>query len=83
MKEEEKEVDILFLEGLALNGFIKDIKIEKCSSPDNKLVKGKLIAHDINNNKYVTKCMDYGRVSRSYLVIVRYIEWGKYIVMRK
>jgi len=79
----EREIDVLSLEGLALNGFIKEVKLVKCSGPTDKIVKGRVIAIDVNGRKYTTKCVEYGRASRVFLVLRRYIGGGKDMVSEK
>lgn len=71
------QATLLDLEGLALNGLVTDVEIVDCesSTPRRSKLKVKLFDGRI----FETECGLYERVVRSYLIMKRYIEFGKII----
>jgi len=74
-----ERIEVLRLEGLALNGFVTSAKLEKCGE-DNSF---KIVAA-LNNGEVVeTECMEQERISRTFIVITRYREWGKVLAKKE
>ena len=72
-------MEILRLEGLALNGFIASAKLEDCG--EGNLFK--IVAVLDNGNVVETECMEHERVSRTFIVITRYKEWERVLARRE
>ncbi len=71
------QVTLLDLEGLALNGLVVDVEIVDCGggTPRRSRLRVKLA-----DGKVVeTECGLYERVVRSYLIMKKYVEFGKII----
>jgi len=76
-----ERVGILHLEGMALNGFIASAKLEKCGNNENNLFRITAVLY--NGNVVETECTDHDRISRTFIVITRYREWGKVLAKRE
>lgn len=72
-------MEILHLEGLALNGFITSAKLERCG--ENDLFK--IVAVLDNGNVVETECIEHERISRTFIMITRYREWGGVLARRE
>jgi len=72
-------VTILELEGLVMNGLIDDFKIIDCEV-DKKKRYSKIVAKLRTGENVETQCLEYPRISRIYLVLVKYKDWGKTLV---
>ncbi len=72
-------MEILRLEGLALNGFVTSAKLESCGE-DNLF---KIVAVLDNGDVVETECMEHERISRTFIVITRYREWGRVLARRE
>ncbi|MEM1911480.1 MAG: hypothetical protein QW780_04150 [Sulfolobales archaeon] len=68
---------LLDLEGLALNGFVKEVELVDCELKTSRKSKLKVKLND--DRLLETECLPYERIARSYLVIVKYLEFGKFI----
>ncbi|MEM0066125.1 MAG: hypothetical protein QXT76_04845 [Sulfolobales archaeon] len=68
---------LLDLEGLALNGFVKEAELVDCELGTSRKSKLKVKLYD--GRLLETECFPYERVVRSYLVVVKYLEFGKII----
>jgi len=77
-----RRVSILELEGLALNGFIDDVKLIDCYV-DKNVRYSKLKVRLSNGEVVETSCDHYARISRVYLVLIKYKDLGKTIVRRE
>jgi len=69
---------VLDLEGLALNGFVETAKLEECKEGSTF----KIIATLHNGQVVETECIERERISRTFIVITRYREWGKILAER-
>ncbi|UXD22328.1 hypothetical protein IPA_03575 [Ignicoccus pacificus DSM 13166] len=67
-------VDLLQIEGLAMNGKIKDAWVEK----EGKLAR--LVAITTDGEKIVSVPEEPGVVAKSFFIVKKYIEWGPLIV---
>lgn len=66
-----EKIDVLTLEGYAVNGFVTEFKLIDCFK-SGKVRTAKIIA-TLNNNRYVeTECLDYPRISRVYVLLEKY-----------
>ncbi len=68
---------LLDLEGLALNGFVRRVELVDCEL--KPLRKSRLRAELTDGRLAETECSPYERVVRSYLVVLRYIEFGRIV----
>ena len=68
-----EEVDLLFIEGLALNGLVEEAKVIKEGN------KARLWVKTADGKEYVSKKDDPGSVSKSYFLVRVYSQWGKLI----
>ncbi|ALU12176.1 hypothetical protein EYM_01080 [Ignicoccus islandicus DSM 13165] len=68
-----EEVDLLFIEGLALNGLVEDAKVIEEGG------KARLWVRTIDGKEYVSKRDDPGSVRKSYFLVRVYSQWGKLI----
>jgi len=68
---------LLDVEGLALNGFVKEVELVDCELGASR--KSRLKVKLFDGRLLETECSPYERVVRSYLVIVKYLEFGKII----
>ena len=71
------KVQLLDLEGMAMNGLIKDVKIV-----DDGKGMAHLVATTVDGKVIETVSDEKGVVAKSYFIILKYIEWGKYIARR-
>ncbi len=77
-----RKISILELEGLALNGFVDEVELIDCYV-DKNVRYSKLRVKLFNNEVVETPCDHYARISRVYLVLVKYKDLGKTIVRRE
>lgn len=71
----------LDVEGLALNGFVKEVDLLDC---DGSLPRKSKLRVRLTDGKVVeSECSLYERVVRSYLVILKYIEFGRSIAIKQ
>ncbi|MCS7099036.1 MAG: hypothetical protein RMH84_02170 [Sulfolobales archaeon] len=70
----------LDIEGLALNGFVREAELVNCGNGSAK--KAKLRVKLIDGRLLETECLPYERIARSYLVVVKYLELGRAISSR-
>jgi len=63
---------LLDIEGLVLNGFVTDMRLEDCKS--SKVRSSRLVARLIDGSEVVSDCYDYSRISRIYLIFIKYSE---------
>lgn len=68
---------LLDLEGLALNGFVTEVEMVDCES--GALRKSKLKVKLADGRSVETECGLYERVVRSYLIMKKYIEFGRVV----
>ncbi len=68
-----KEVDLLFIEGLALNGMVREAKV----IDEGK--RAKLWVRTIDGEEYVSKADDPGSVRKSFFLVQVYSKWGRLI----
>lgn len=61
---------LLDIEGLILNGFVVDMRLEDCAS--SKVRSSRLVARLISGLEIVSDCHDYSRISRVYLLFIKY-----------
>ncbi|MFN3268228.1 MAG: hypothetical protein ACK416_03095, partial [Zestosphaera sp.] len=66
-----KEIDILRLEGMIINGLIKEYSIIDCRGED-KVRMSKIVATSTNGEEYETPCYEYPRISRVYVLANKY-----------
>jgi len=72
-------VSPLDIEGLALNGFVEEFRLEDCGVNGGARLC-KLIAKLKNGDVVMTECMEYPRISRVYLLLIKYKDWvGSFI----
>lgn len=64
-------IDILKLEGLAINGLIKEFKLVDCGRRGNMRVS-KLVVELATGEGYETPCDEYSRISRTYVLLNSY-----------
>lgn len=74
-----ERIEVLRLEGLALNGFVTSAKLEKCGGSN----LFKIVAVLDNGDVVETECMEHERVSRTFIVITRYREWGRILAKKE
>ncbi|MCX8185276.1 MAG: hypothetical protein RMI56_01720 [Sulfolobales archaeon] len=67
----------LDVEGLALNGFVKEAELADCESKSVR--KSRLRVKLVDGRLLETECLPYERIVRSYLVVLKYLEFGKAI----
>lgn len=67
------------IEGLALNGFVREVELVDCESISSRSRRSKLRVKLFDGKLLETECLPYERAVRSYLVILRYLEFGKLI----
>jgi len=67
------------LEGLALNGFLKEFELVDCGK-EKGIRYSKIIAVTLDGKRLETECMEYSRVVRIYLVLLKYRDWGRRLV---
>ncbi len=74
-------LSVLDLEGLAINGMVSDYEVVDCSSPSS-VRYSKIVAKLENGEVVETECMDYSRISRVLVVLLRYVKnkWGEILV---
>ncbi|MEO3993231.1 MAG: hypothetical protein QN229_02830 [Desulfurococcaceae archaeon TW002] len=66
-----KEIDILRLEGMIINGLIKEYSLIDCKR-ENKVRMSKIVAISTNEEEYETPCYEYPRISRVYVLASKY-----------
>ena len=77
-----EKVDILTLEGYAINGFVTEFKIVDCSVGGR--VRTAKITATLNDNRYVeTECLEYSRISRVYVLLEKYKDLKGVIISDK
>jgi len=70
-------VDIIRLEGMAMNGLIKEVALRDCSKPPSWK---KIVAIDINGNVIETSCIEPDAAKRNLTVLLLYTKrWGHII----
>lgn len=72
---------LLDLEGLALNGLVEGVELVDCEL--KPLRRSRLRVALSDGRQVETECAPYERIVRSYLVILRYIEFGKLIASKQ
>jgi len=80
MSQEPERITGLDLEGLALNGFVKEFKVIDCERTKT-IRKSKIVAKLEDGRVVETECMEYPRISRILLVLNAYSKWGKTLVI--
>jgi len=75
-----ERITTLELEGLALNGFVIDARLEPCEGARNSF---KIVATLTDGRSVETECSEHERVSRTFILVTRYREWGPKLVMRE
>ncbi len=68
---------LLDVEGLALSGFVKGVELVDCELKPFR--RSRLRVELVDGRLVETECLPYERVSRSYLVVLRYVEFGRTI----
>lgn len=71
---------LLDVEGLALSGFVKDAELVDCESGSAR--RSRLRVRLVDGRVIETDCSPYERVVRSYLVVVKYIEFGRLVASK-
>lgn len=66
-----KEIDILRLEGMIINGLIKECSIIDCGR-EGKVRMSKIVATSTDGEEYETPCHEYPRISRVYVLANKY-----------
>ncbi len=66
-------IDVLKLEGLAINGLVKESTILDCEKR-GKIRMSKLLVKLVNGEEYETPCYEYPRISRVYVLVSKYRE---------
>ena len=68
---------IIELEGMAMTGFLKNVKMEDCEKPPGWK---KLVVSTIENETLSTNCMEPDAAKRNFMVFTLYIRnWAKLI----
>ena len=68
---------LLDLEGLALSGFVREVELVDCSEGTPR--RSRLRVRLTDGRLLESECTPYERVVRSYLVILRYVDFGRAI----
>lgn len=71
---------LLDIEGLALSGFVRDAELIDCESGSAR--RSRLRVRLIDGKTIETECSPYERVVRSYLVVVKYLEFGRTVSIK-
>lgn len=71
---------LLDIEGLALTGLVRDVELVDCESKSAR--RSRLRVRLVDGRVFETDCSPYERVAGSYLVIVKYLEFGRTISSR-
>jgi len=74
-----RKVSVLNLEGLALNGLLRDYSIANCDKED----KVKIIAQTEWNEEVETPCFDKSRLPVIIRLLESYRKWGKSILTKE
>lgn len=64
-------IDILKLEGLAINGMVKEHALVDCERVGRVRVS-KLVVRLTTGEEYETPCSEYPRISRVYVLLSKY-----------
>ncbi|MEM0014808.1 MAG: hypothetical protein QXS42_07190 [Zestosphaera sp.] len=67
----DEVIDILRLEGLAINGLVKEFKLVECEKRGNMRIS-KLVVKLTTGEEYETPCDEYPRISRTYVLLNSY-----------
>lgn len=78
MAEKLQGLSLFDIESLALSGYIKNAKIEKCSK--NKF---KIVATSVEGKPLTSVCEESFKVKKSFIVVVNYLNWNKKIIMQQ
>ena len=71
------QVELIKLEGMAMNGLIKSVELVECSEPPGWM---EIRAKTLEGKLYGTGCMEPEAAKRNYTVIKLYVKnWGKLI----
>jgi len=77
-----ERISILELEGLALNGLVREARIVDCSKV--KGIRYSKIVAELSDGRIVeTTCDFYSRIIKTYLTLIRYKDLGKTIVIKE
>lgn len=66
-------IDVLTLEGMVLNGLVKESKLLDCGER-GKIRMSKIIVRSVDGKEYETPCDEYSRISGTYVLINKYSE---------
>jgi hypothetical protein len=70
----EQGLDLIKIEGLAMSGLVKDIKMLNCEDG-----RAKLIVSTVDGERMETACIEKDAARRNYGVIRLYLKWSKNI----
>ncbi len=76
-----ERIDVLELEGLAINGMIKSFKLIDCEKK-GKIRLSKITALLADGREVETDCMEYPRIVRVFVLLEKYKNWGDTLVMK-
>ncbi|MEM0025373.1 MAG: hypothetical protein QXZ48_06805 [Zestosphaera sp.] len=66
-------IDVLTLEGMVINGLVKESTLLDCEKK-GKIRMSKLVIKSVNGEEYETPCYEYPRISRVYVLVSKYRE---------
>lgn len=64
-------IDVLKLEGLAINGLVREFKLVDCEGRGSMRLS-KLVVELTTGEEYETPCYEYSRISRTYVLLNSY-----------
>ncbi|MCE4605903.1 MAG: hypothetical protein F7B59_01030 [Desulfurococcales archaeon] len=67
-------LDLIKIEGLAMSGFVKDVRLTSCSDG-----RAKLVVLTVDGKRMETACIEKDAARRNYGVIRLYLKWSKHI----
>ncbi len=75
-----EKIHVLNLEGYALNGLIQDFTLENCRW-EGKIRLARIKAKLMSGEEVVTECMEYPRAARLFILLEKYKDLSKGIVI--
>lgn len=76
-----ERIEVLDLEGLAINGMIKSFQLVDCEKK-GKIRLSKITAVLADGREVETDCMEYPRIVRAFILLEKYKNWGDALVMK-